>query len=162
MQINSINQSTNPNFGMAIRMTPEAFDRVAVKLKSIRDKVELDKLLTRESFNDVADTFVSVENPNNLKSKVIVKVGTQTYKEGLLGGPLAPIRKGANYAKDIMERSNATKLEADVTYLDTLRNKSVSLASQKEPIARHPMDGEEIVEITGASDSPVSAFTIDD
>jgi hypothetical protein len=152
MQINSINHNTNPNFGMALKMTPEAFERVTSKIKNVKDWVEFESIITRQAHNDVADIFVSVTDVIPRKARITARVGTQNFEEGLMGGVITPLRNASDYAKNIEARTHAVKLEADSEFLEKLRNRVEVLPPQKPvDVVGNPAD--EVVQLTGEGDS---------
>lgn len=123
--LNSQNR-VNPQFGMAIKSTPEALDRLGKKFKKVGDWVEFDKLVTRENNNDVAHVLLSTGN----NGKLVAQVGPRTFIEGVFGGPIKAIKKAVASAEDIRTRRDAVNLEADADYISTIRSRVEHLPSQ--------------------------------
>lgn len=126
INLNSQIQNRQPQFGMAIKATPEAMDRVASKLKSVRDWVEFDQFVTRENNNEVAHVLLNVSE----KGRLMAQVGAKTFKEGF-GSILKPIKKAVACAEDIRARHDAVALEANADYVSKIRNRVGLLPSNK-------------------------------
>ena len=117
MQINSVN-NVNPNFGMAMKATPEALDRIASKISKVDDWSDLNRWINREKHNDVVDILLSVKN-----NKLSANVGPRKFEEGRMGGIMKPIRDAAYAADEIKGRFENVKLEADKNYISTICEK---------------------------------------
>lgn len=132
--LNSQN-SVRPQFGMAIKATPEAMTRLNNKLTKIADWVELDKLTTREANNDVAHVLLSTGD----NGRLVAQVGPRSFAEGFFRGPMKAVRKAVASAEDLRTRHDAVKLEADAEYATNIRNRVEVLPSQRaaEDIVRH-------------------------
>jgi len=129
MQVN-LNPQNNvqPQFGMTVKATPELMDSLGKKFKKVSDWVEFDQFVTREDNNDVAHVLLSLDDKSK---KIVAQVGPRKFVEGLLGGPLKPIRKAVASAEDIRARHDAVKLEADADFESTIRSRVWTLPSQK-------------------------------
>jgi len=119
VNFNSQIQNRQPQFGMAIKATPEALERVTSKLKSVDDWVAFDRFVTRENNNDVAHVLLGVSDKGDLTAQV----GAKTFKESVFGNIMKPIKKAVAYAEDIRARHDAVALEADADYVRTVQNK---------------------------------------
>lgn len=118
MQINSIN-NTNPNFGMAIKATPKAIERINQKITNAQDWFELNHLINREKTNDVVDVLFSTKD-----GKLFAQVGSSKIEEARFNnGIMRTIKEAADRAREILEKRNTVKLEADTNYITTICDK---------------------------------------
>ena len=147
MQV-SLNSQNNvrPQFGMAVKATPEGMEILGKNFKKIADWVEFDKLVTREANNSVADVLVSADG-----KKVVAQVG-------LFGGSMKAIRKAVAKAEDLRTRHDAVAIEADADYAANIRNRIQVLPSQKASAAESAAD--DVVEFLG--DTPINRGTVID
>ncbi len=122
INFNSQIQNRQPQFGMAIKATPQAMERVSSKLKSVKDWVAFDRFVTTENNNEVAHVLLGVSD----KGRLTAQVGAKTFKEGF-GSILKPIRKAVACAEDIRARHDAVALEADANFAKTVQNKVASI-----------------------------------
>ena len=153
VSLNSQNR-VRPQFGMAIKATPESLERLGSKFTKVADWVEFDKLVTRENNNDVAHVLLSTGK----NGKLVAQVGPRTFVEGFFGGPIKAINKAVDSAENLRERHDAVKLEADADYIRTIRNNVEHLPSQKAPAAESAAD--DVVEFLG--DAPINRGTVVD
>ncbi|MCM1339746.1 MAG: hypothetical protein NC191_08755 [Muribaculaceae bacterium] len=153
MQINSVN-NVNPNFGMAIKATPEAMHNLNKSLKNVSDWIELDKFVTREENNDFVDVSLSA-----VGKKISAQVGAYRFDEGFFVGPMKVIRRAADKADGLRAQDAASKLEADTDFAQNIRNRVEVLPSQKEAQSID-IDGDDVVEIIGKGKSEGSGLDI--
>ncbi len=154
MQV-SLNSQNNvrPQFGMAVKATPEGMEILGKNFKKIADWVEFDKLVTREANNSVADVLVSADG-----KKVVAQVGPHRFEEGFFGGSMKAIRKAVAKAEDLRTRHDAVAIEADADYAANIRNRIQVLPSQKASAAESAAD--DVVEFLG--DTPINRGTVID
>ncbi len=127
MQVNFNTQNTvRPQFGMAIKATPEAMDNLVKKFNKVSDWVEFNRLVNKAEHNDFADVLLTADG-----NKIAVQVGPFKLKETAFSKPLKMIDIAVERAENLKIENGALVLKADENFERNLRNRVQVLPSQK-------------------------------
>ncbi len=83
MKVDFNTYSARPQFGMAVKSTQPALNRIITTMKDEKDWQLFNRLVASQESNHSADVILTLEDEaDKLGERIIAKVGPYTFKEG--------------------------------------------------------------------------------